>query len=1180
MTATAGSTPTAPYIAVEEIYGSFGETMAERGQEYANEHRVLTFTQRWHDERILVCSAKVEGTRKYHTRLALQVSEDSEQYQVIDAVCTCPIGSFCKHGAAVAFTCSIKAAEAVLGREANTEEAEMLFEEHMNPADLAPSPESDLFQDADADEQTETTVHSGPDWRHALGALLPREQPEEDYTEVGLGVELFAAHTGGAGSWARRYMVRWETARPQDVTAGRALSIRLRPLRKGTRGRWIKGGLNWTTFEHRVPVSSNKYWPEQALALHRLVQLYNSSVSVLGSQDLINLSLVSSPQIWDLLRSVLEAQIPLIAYAGCSEVELCSEGEPYVDLQALDADLGEESGMRIGIKALVDQHSESLDGAIGSIGFYQARAHQAAEPSIGLRIIPSSQPLESQLLELLDQNENITVPAADVPEFFDNYYPGLNRVLSIGSADHSVDLPEIPPAVLDLRVAINAESGTTTSRQRDTVRVSARWSYQGTQDQTEHMAQVLTAAREYWPDADRGSFVYTGATAAIFIDQILPQLHDMDYIQVTEMGDKPDYEQLDGEPSITISATPSAQRDWFDLGFQITVGETTVPFTDVFSALVRGENSVLLPDKTYFTLDHSAFDELRRLIAEATELHEWDPEAPTVSRFEPEVLSYAEEIATRWEVDPRVSAWMNQLDSLRGVADLPPAEVPETVNAELRDYQVQGFRWLVQLWHLKLGGILADDMGLGKTLQTLALVDYARTTARQDTTGNPEGPFLVIAPSSVVGVWKSEAERFVPHLNVTVLDTSSARLRTDVSRVVEDSDLVVTSYAIARLDADRFAEHTWGGIILDEAQFVKNHRTKAHKAIRSFQAPFWLAITGTPMENALSDLWSILNLTVPGLFGSYATFRDTYQKPIEAGQRISAEQRASGEDAEIRGKAAERMNRLRQRIKPIMLRRTKDVVAQELPEKQEQTITVRLNPEHRRLYDRVLQRERQKVLHLIQDFDSNRMNVFRSLTLLRMLALDPQIVDEEYRDVESSKLTDLMQRLQLLVADGHRVIVFSQFTSFLHRVAETLTKHDIAHSYLDGATRNRSAVIEQFRAGDIPVFLISLKAGGFGLTLTEADYVFLLDPWWNPAAEAQAVDRTHRIGQDRRVMVYRMVAEGTIEEKVVELQRAKAELFSSLTEDDTAFSSSLGAEDILALFDAGASTESAEPTDP
>ncbi len=341
---------------------------------------------------------------------------------------------------------------------------------------------------------------------------------------------------------------------------------------------------------------------------------------------------------------------------------------------------------------------------------------------------------------------------------------------------------------------------------------------------------------------------------------------------------------------------------------------------------------------------------------------------------------------------------------------------------------------------------------------------------------------------------------------------------------------------------------------------MKNQATKTHQAVAALRADVVYAVTGTPLENSLSELWSLLALAAPGLFPSARRFREEYIGPIEQG-KVPENQ----EGGEFR---AGRLARLRRRIRPLVLRRTKELVAADLPPKQDQEVAVELGPAHRALYDTVLQRERQKVLGLLEDLDRNRFIVFRSLTLLRMLSLAPELIDPEYAHIEPSKLTALFEQLDEVLAEGHRALVFSQFTSFLGLVAERLEERGIRHAYLDGSTRDRDSAIASFRAGEAPVFLISLKAGGFGLTLTEADYVFMLDPWWNPAAEAQAVDRAHRIGQERPVNVYRLIAAGTIEEKVMSLQQRKARLFHAVMDDDALFGRALSADDIRGLFEA------------
>ena len=469
--------------------------------------------------------------------------------------------------------------------------------------------------------------------------------------------------------------------------------------------------------------------------------------------------------------------------------------------------------------------------------------------------------------------------------------------------------------------------------------------------------------------------------------------------------------------------------------------------------------------------------------------------------------------------------------------------LPAGLVAQLRPYQIDGFQWLAFLWQYQLGGILADDMGLGKTLQALALISHAREEDRA------RPPFLICAPTSVVSNWAAEASRFTPGLNVVVITDTMARRRKDLAEIIAGADAVVTTYTLLRIDFASYAGLQWSGLILDEAQFTKNRQAKIYQCARRLPAPFKLAITGTPMENNLMELWSLLSITAPGLFPHPDKFQDYYARPIEK-----------------QGKA-ELLEQLRRRIKPLVKRRTKEQVAADLPAKQEQVLEVELHPKHQKLYQTHLQRERQKVLGLIDDVDGNRFTILRSLTLLRQLSLHAGLVDTQQDDVPCSKLDTLMDLLGEAVGGGHRALVFSQFTRFLERARQRLDAAGIPYCYLDGRTRDRALVLQRFKSGDVPVFLISLKAGGFGLNLTEADYCFLLDPWWNPATEAQAVDRTHRIGQTRNVVVYRLIAKDTIEEKVMALKARKAALFTSVIDSGNVFGGSLDADDIRGLFE-------------
>ncbi len=504
-----------------------------------------------------------------------------------------------------------------------------------------------------------------------------------------------------------------------------------------------------------------------------------------------------------------------------------------------------------------------------------------------------------------------------------------------------------------------------------------------------------------------------------------------------------------------------------------------------------------------------------------------------------------------------------------------------------------------------LGGVLADDMGLGKTVQALAMilderehpglldeddrvsdankvvdlaayrakgkgaqptpvVQPAQTVDESSDDDRHLPPWLVVAPTSVVPNWASEAKKFAPDLKVVMIEATQTRRGVPLSEIVAEVDVVITSYALLRLEADDYAAQQWAGLLADEAQNAKNHTSKVFAAVKGVGAPLTYAITGTPMENNLNELWAMFTLTAPGLLGSPKQFRETFQRPIEK----------QTDDA------GGLMSLLRRRIAPFLLRRTKNQVALDLPPKQEQVISVDLAPAHRRVYDRQLQRERQRVLQLTDDIDHNQIEVLAALTRLRQLAIDPTLVDQGDKDSKapSSKLDALVPLLHEAADEGHRVLVFSQFTRYLRKIAARLDHEKIAYSYLDGTTPHRREVIEGFTSGDDPVFLISLKAGGAGINLTQADYAILADPWWNPAVENQAVDRTHRIGQTKPVHVYRMVAKDTIEEKVVALQDAKRELISGVlggNDDDAAAGEpwtpgrggGLSADDVRMLLD-------------
>ncbi len=1166
--------PPLPLIADYLVESTFGTKVAERGGQLVEADAV---------ERI-ECVRTASGTKgelvgvvigsagdRSRTRVSVQRLHESfgafrrsideaaeaspldalELWMPAQSTCSCPVAMNCKHGAALSLE-SGALAEAWA----------------MDPANQAE------LQDPDEAAQS-------AEWKQALAAFLQGDEADavEESTPLALGFELFSEQLKPSRfSWGN------EQATREHLEAGKNLFLAMYPLRRGKRSNWIKGGLSWRSFEFRMPETGLE--PAHSDALTRIFALAESERSyTYGAVEQLWLNTFRSPLVWESLVRARDAGVAFVGVNNVASVSLGNRGEVSLDLRGTDRRTGSDTltadasnadapgaaptnaappspagPVRLVPTASID--GEVLEDArpLGASGVIAARPLPGKAEKFELRIAPTETPMPQHLQNLLGRGEPVTVPARDREQFFTQALPRLSRIAPVASADGSVEIPKPKPPRLHLQALYAGKNA---------LELTWFWEYPSTKrrfslhiDRTagrdrDSEDALLAEVREFWPTVggalpgtagvDEGTELLNDVDTAVFTTHALPQLEAMEGVKVDISGTRHEYRELDAAPQVTVTQTENKQKtDWFDLGFNVTVEGRTIPFPSLFVALAKGQSKLMLEDRTYFSLEHEAFDQLRQLIAEGEALAEWEPEHLQVSKFQ---VGFFADIVDAADHVEMAAAWQNTVGKLKDLTAIPEAPLPQGLRAQLRPYQHEGFRYLAFLHSLGLGGILADDMGLGKTLQALSLIQHDRESAELPEDGIRR-PFLVVAPSSVVGVWEQEAARFTPDLRVAVLNETRRKRGTYVRDAIAGADVVITSYTILRIDSEEFAREQFAGMILDEAQFVKNRSSRVHQSAKRIKASFRLAITGTPMENSLTDLWSLLSLTAPGVLGNAVQFRTEFVQPIESGEH------------------PEKMSVLRRRVRPFMLRRTKELVAKDLPEKQEQTLRVELEPAHRRLYDRVLQRERKKVLGLLNGMDKNRFIVFRSLTLLRMLALDPAIVnDGENEDVPSSKLVAMLERLEEIVGEGHRVLVFSQFTSFLGRVGEALDQRGINHSYLDGSTRGRADVIRDFREGENPVFLISLKAGGFGLTLTEADYVFLLDPWWNPAAENQAIDRAHRIGQSERVMVYRMVAEDTIEDKVLALQEKKRALFDSLTDEGDAFAKSVSAEELKSLFE-------------
>lgn len=851
------------------------------------------------------------------------------------------------------------------------------------------------------------------------------------------------------------------------------------------------------------------------------------------------------------------------------------------------------------------------------------QSEQAAVPNlpegVELALIPLVESLDAASEALISAG-TVEIPAAERPAFQRDFLPALSRSVPALTPDPALALPAVTPPRLVLELTFDEEV-------RHDAQLGWHWEYPRNpfEADPEHESGVQCLPVFGYPGEEGGEVrderfearvlrsvrsVLAAHPALASLEErrvegwetrellsvVLPKLRRISAVRVRFNGTPPEFVEAT-DALIEVTVTEGNSRDWFGLGIAVKVNDWTVPFAQIFEALDRGADRILLGNGTYFSLRRPEFKTLRTLIAEARELDEAGGEL-RINRHQAGLFSELESLAASVQTTRR---WDEQVRSLLALVEASearetdPAEggnkpatsadahgkrnepgsarsslnreypVPVGLQATLRPYQVEGYRWLTFLYEHRMGGILADDMGLGKTVQALALLAHAIEEHRAAVPGEPFAPFLVIAPTSVIANWAAEAERFLPGAKVVTITETTAG-KTPLAERVAGAHLVLTSYTLLRMDEDAYASYAaglgsgegpgtpgWGALLLDEAQFVKNTGTRAWSIARAMPARTKIAMTGTPLENNLMELWALLAIVADGLFPSARAFRDLYARPAE-----------SGEDP---AHAAATAARLRRRIRPLMLRRTKELVAAELPAKNDVRVNLPLAPGHRRIYDTHLQRERQKVLGLLEDMDKNRFTIFQSLTLLRRLALDAALIDPDaYEGVTSAKREYLVERLPELLAGGHRVLVFSQFTGYLKSIARALSEKGIDHLYLDGSTRNRAEVIEAFRAGAAPVFLISLKAGGFGLNLTEADHVFIMDPWWNPAAEQQAVDRIHRIGQEREVHVYRLVAEGTIEEKVMQLKASKAALFDAVVGEGEFASAAVTAEDVRELF--------------
>ena len=584
-----------------------------------------------------------------------------------------------------------------------------------------------------------------------------------------------------------------------------------------------------------------------------------------------------------------------------------------------------------------------------------------------------------------------------------------------------------------------------------------------------------------------------------------------------------------------ISLQTQETGDWFDIKAMVQIGEHRIPFGRFKNHILKGKRDFKLPDGTVAILPESWFTEYRHLIEVAENR---DDETLSVKKYQAGLLSME---STKGSVNG-IAQKLRELSEVEEIAQ--EQIIPTGIKAVLRTYQKKGYDWLCFLKEFNFGGILADDMGLGKTLQTLTLL------LREKESGN-ETPSLVVMPTSLIYNWKSEAKKFAPQLKV--------HIHTGMNRAKDPAkfskyDLILTTYGLVRQDHAMLKKFPFHYIILDESQMIKNPASKTAKAVKNMLASHRLSLTGTPLENSLMDLWSQMTFLNPGLLGTEKFFRDFYSQPIEKFQD------------------EKRKDQLRKLLNPFILRRTKDQVANELPPKVEHIHYCEMEEDQEKLYEETKSAYRNYLMSFASstDFNKNKFNILAGLQKLRQIAIHPKLISDPEipaEGISSAKYEEFTRLLGEVIDKGAKVLVFSQFVKLLQLIKTDLEARKVPFTYLDGGTRDRQAQVEQFQEdSNIQVFLISLKAGGVGLNLTAAEYVFILDPWWNPAVENQAIDRSHRIGQKKTVFYYKFITKNTIEEKILKLQEKKARLSRDIVTVEDEVYKQLGKEDLEGLL--------------
>jgi superfamily II DNA or RNA helicase len=1140
-----------------QLAGEFSAEIRSRGNEYYRQGKV-----RLKNGSPMNLEAEVQGTSKYNVRLWREGNE-------ISVRCSCPhyeSSGLCKHlWAALLFA---DAENYLKGGSGGAGRLALILEDPEEGA-------YDYFNDEESDEDDD-------------GEWMDDETEEEDSYLAAKKALLSSSQTLNQapprkpGSWREQLaslglqareiplpqIVEWPESRELlyvvDVYStlhsqgGLALEVYFRDRRKD--GEWTRPK------SQRIPRSAIARLPEDA---DREILTLLSGGKDIGQPGYSNLGYDSIPNAYQISGLLPNLVIPLIARTGRGRLSLpefgdvllpfeFDEGEPYEFW--LEVRPGKQAGQNV-IAGSLRRGNERLDLAVPVLmieeGLFFTRDRVARYDSQGA----------FNWVSLMRRQGMIPVPVAQKDEM-------LGEILKA---------PQLPR--LDLPEDLTYEEAMGVPRPRLTIKEPEK-NYWGPQKLRGELSFDYEGSTVESYDRSRG--IYQPKDRRFLLRNADDEQRAAETLR--EFGWRPiKANTYDPIPhwELTPSKLPRVVRellgsgwhveaegkvyrrsgkfkidvtsgiDWFELHGRVDFGDgVTAPLPALLAALRRGENLVKLDDGTYGMLPEEWLSKYG-LLAGLGEVKDDHLVFKKSQLGVLDALLMSQPEASFDETFARAS------EELRNFQGIKPLEPPKGFIGELRPYQCEGLGWISFLEKFNFGGCLADCMGLGKTVQVLAWLEMRRQLRERSgsslqTEGNgkrkqpPKGgtpnipPSLVVVPKSLVFNWKQEAAKFAPKLRV--LDHTGQE-RGNLAEQLNDYDLILTTYGTLRNDAVEFKDVKFDYIILDEAQAIKNADTVSSKAARLLKGNHRLALSGTPIENHLGELWSLFDFLNPGMLGAASVFKLTGNA-------------ARNPDDETR-------KLLSQALRPFILRRTKEQVAKDLPPKLEQTLFCELEPAQRKLYDELKEHYRSSLLGRIESegINKSKILILEALLRLRQAACHPGLIDAKRSKDSSAKLDMLLPQLLEVIDEGHKVLVFSQFTSFLSILKEHLDAEGVTYEYLDGRTRDRQARVERFQNDEeCKLFLISLKAGGLGLNLTAAEYVFLLDPWWNPAVEAQAIDRAHRIGQTQQVFAYRLIAKGTVEEKVLELQNTKRDLADAIISADNSLIRNLGKEDLELLL--------------